>query len=48
MTEGELRASFGSGWRIDSLIADRFDLNPGLGTSTAEAWMADIVRLAPQ
>ena len=48
VTEGELRASFGSGWRIDSLIADRFDLNPGMGTSTAEAWVADIVRLAPQ
>jgi SAM-dependent methyltransferase len=47
VTEGELRAAFGSGWCIDSLVPDRFDLNPGLGTSTAEAWMADIVPLAP-
>ena len=34
--------------RIDFLILDRFDLNPGLGTSTAEAWMADIVSLTPR
>ena len=46
VTEGELRAAFGSGWRIDSLAPDRFDINPGLGTPTAEAWLADIVRLA--
>ena len=28
VTEGELRAAFGSGWRIDSLISDRFDIQP--------------------
>ncbi len=47
VTEGELHASFGSGWRIDSLVPDHFDINPGLGTLTAEAWLADILRLAP-
>ncbi len=47
VTEGELRTTFGSGWRIDSLSADRFDINPVFGASTAEAWLADIVRLAP-
>ena len=47
VTEGELRATFGVGWRVDSLTPDRFDINPGLGTSTAEAWLADIVSLAP-
>ena len=47
VTEGELRAAFGSGWRIDSLVPDRFDINPGLGTLTAEAWLADILRRAP-
>lgn len=47
VTEGELRAAFGSGWRIDSLAHDRFDINPGLDTPTADAWLADIVRLAP-
>jgi SAM-dependent methyltransferase len=48
VTEGELRAAFDSGWRIESLARDRFDINPGLGTATAEAWLADVVRLAPQ
>jgi SAM-dependent methyltransferase len=48
VTEGELRAAFGSGWRIDSLTPDRFDINPGLGTPTAEAWLADILRIAPR
>jgi SAM-dependent methyltransferase len=47
-TEGELRAAFASGWRIDSLVLDRFDINPGLDTPTAEAWLADVIRLAPQ
>jgi cyclopropane fatty-acyl-phospholipid synthase-like methyltransferase len=46
VTEGELRAAFGAGWQIDSLAPDRFDINPGLGTYTAEAWLADVVRLA--
>jgi SAM-dependent methyltransferase len=46
VTEGELRAAFESGWRFDSLIPERFDINPGLGTPIAEAWLADIVRLA--
>lgn len=46
VTEAELRTAFGPGWRIDSLTRDRFDINPGFGTSTAEAWLADIVRSA--
>jgi SAM-dependent methyltransferase len=46
ISEGELRDAFSSGWRIDSLAPDRFDVNPGLGTLTAEAWLADIVRVA--
>jgi SAM-dependent methyltransferase len=47
VTEGELRAAFQSDWRIDSLIPDRFDLHPDFGIPNAEAWLADIVRLAP-
>jgi SAM-dependent methyltransferase len=47
VTEGELRTAFRAGWRIDSLAPDRFDINPGLGVLTVEAWLADIVRLAP-
>jgi SAM-dependent methyltransferase len=46
VTERELRVTFGSDWRIDSLARDHFDLNPGLGTPTAEAWLADIVRFS--
>jgi SAM-dependent methyltransferase len=45
ITEGELRTAFRSGWRIDSLSADRFEINPGLGPTTAEAWLADVVRM---
>jgi SAM-dependent methyltransferase len=44
VTEGELRAAFASGWRIESLTPDRFEINPGLGTPIAEAWLATIVR----
>ena len=46
VTEAELRAAFSAGWRIESLAPDRFEINPGLGTPTAEAWLTDIVRLA--
>jgi cyclopropane fatty-acyl-phospholipid synthase-like methyltransferase len=48
VTEDSLRAAFGSGWRMDSLTRDRFDINPGLGSPTAEAWLADVVRLASE
>ncbi len=47
ITASELTAAFTSGWRIDSLAPDRFEINPGLGATTAEAWLADIIRLAP-
>jgi SAM-dependent methyltransferase len=46
VTEGELRVAFDSGWRIESLAPDHFDINPGLGIPIAEAWLTDIVRLA--
>jgi SAM-dependent methyltransferase len=47
VSEAELRSTFtpGSGWRIESLARDRFDINPGLDTPTAEAWLADIIRM---
>jgi SAM-dependent methyltransferase len=47
VSEAELHAAFGSGWRMDSLDRDHFDINPGLGVHAAEAWLADVVRLAP-
>ena len=45
VTETELRGTFGARWRIESLSPDRFEINPGLGTLAAEAWLADIIRL---
>jgi SAM-dependent methyltransferase len=42
--EAELRAAFGSGWLIESISSERFDINPMFGASTAEAWLADIIR----
>jgi SAM-dependent methyltransferase len=47
VTEGDLRAAFDSSWRIASLTPAHFDVNPGLGAPTAEAWLVDIIRLAP-
>ena len=44
ITEGELRTAFDDGWQVESLAPDRFDLAPGFGSPTAEAWLADIVR----
>jgi SAM-dependent methyltransferase len=44
VTEGELRAAFGSEWRIDSLARAHFDINLGPNTTTAEAWLVDVVR----
>jgi len=44
VTEGELVAAFGSEWRIDSLVPDRFEVNMGPDTPSAEAWLVDIVR----
>jgi SAM-dependent methyltransferase len=43
--ESELRAAFAAGWRIESLARDRFAINPGMGTLTAESWLLDAVRL---
>jgi cyclopropane fatty-acyl-phospholipid synthase-like methyltransferase len=45
VTEGELRAAFGPDWRIESLTADRFEVNIEEKATSAEAWLADIVRL---
>jgi SAM-dependent methyltransferase len=42
--QDELRAAFADGWTFTSLQADAFDLNPGLPSPTAQAWLADIQR----
>ncbi len=46
ITEAELRATFGAGWRISSLSPDRFDINPVFDITVVEAWLVDAVRLA--
>jgi SAM-dependent methyltransferase len=41
----ELTAAFGDGWNVAGIAADAFEINPGLGTTTAQAWLATIRRL---
>jgi SAM-dependent methyltransferase len=48
VSEEEIRTVFRSAWRIESLARDHFDINPGFDTPTAEAWLADVVRLVDQ
>jgi SAM-dependent methyltransferase len=49
VTEDELRAAFGDGWAVLSIVPDTFDLVPdavGLfGTPSAQAWRAAIERV---
>jgi cyclopropane fatty-acyl-phospholipid synthase-like methyltransferase len=42
--QDELRAAFSDGWTITSIEADTFELNPGMPTPTAQAWLAAIDR----
>lgn len=44
VSQGELRAAFGEGWSIASIEAASFDLNPGMPSPTAQAWLATIDR----
>ena len=41
---GELRAAFGDGWDIAAITAETFDISPGMGDGTAQAWLAVITR----
>jgi len=40
----ELRAAFNDGWTVESVIPDRFDINPVGDLTQAEAWLATIRR----
>ena len=42
--EDELRAAFSDGWDITSIEADAFELNPGMPTPAAQAWLAAVRR----
>jgi SAM-dependent methyltransferase len=46
VSQDELRAAFRRGWKVASITADTFEINPGLGTLRAEAWLAAIERTA--
>ena len=41
----ELRAAFSDGWAVTAIAAEAFEVNPGLGTPTAQAWLATIRRI---
>ena len=40
----ELRAAFADGWAVASIVPDTFEINPGFGSMTAQAWLATIGR----
>jgi SAM-dependent methyltransferase len=48
VSEEELRAAFGDGWRVLSVVASAFELVPSavglFGTASAQAWLATIER----
>ncbi len=43
--QDELHAAFSDGWSVTDIAADTFELNPGLETASAQAWLATIRRL---
>lgn len=43
VAEVELRAAFGEGWRVISLVRDQFNVNHSVGATHAEAWLADVI-----
>jgi SAM-dependent methyltransferase len=45
VSQDELRAAFTDGWSVDDIAGEAFDLGPGLGVTTAQAWLATIRRL---
>jgi cyclopropane fatty-acyl-phospholipid synthase-like methyltransferase len=44
VSQEELRASFSDGWDVTAIVAEAFEVNPGLGTPMAQAWLATIHR----
>jgi cyclopropane fatty-acyl-phospholipid synthase-like methyltransferase len=44
VSQEELRAAFSDGWSVASIVAEAFEVNPGLGTPTVQAWLATIRR----
>ena len=44
VSQDDLRSAFGHGWTIADITASTFEVNPGLPTDTAQAWLATIRR----
>ena len=42
--QDEIRAAFDHGWEVLEIAADAFDINPGLGSPTANAWRVTLRR----
>jgi cyclopropane fatty-acyl-phospholipid synthase-like methyltransferase len=42
--QDELTTAFADGWTVTDITADTFEINPGLGGATAQAWLATIRR----
>lgn len=45
VTQQELRDAFKDVWHIENIEANKFDINPGLPTPIARAWLATIRRI---
>jgi SAM-dependent methyltransferase len=43
--QDELLTAFSDGWAMAGIAADTFEINPGLGTPVAQAWLAIIRRM---
>jgi SAM-dependent methyltransferase len=43
--QDELLTAFQDGWAVTGIAADAFEINPGLGVTTAQAWLATMRRL---
>jgi cyclopropane fatty-acyl-phospholipid synthase-like methyltransferase len=41
----ELRAAFADGWSIEDIAPAEFELSPGFGSATAQAWLTTLIRL---
>jgi len=44
VSQDELRAAFSDGWSVTSIEAGTFEINPGMPTSTVQAWLATLQR----
>jgi SAM-dependent methyltransferase len=44
VSQDELREAFAAGWTVESISADSFEINPMMGATHAEAWLAVIRR----